>query len=57
MLYKLYNVTMTAIRKRKMGGWVSRLWVEHIRRRATKAGRDVRININGAVNGVRSIHV
>ena len=28
-VWYLYNATMTAIRKRKMGGWVSQLGVEH----------------------------
>jgi hypothetical protein len=46
-----------AIRASSFSSAVSRLGEKHIRRRATKAGRDVRISINGAVNGVTSTHV
>lgn len=46
-----------AMRASRFSSAVSRLGEKHIKRRATKAGRDVRISINSAVNGVTSTHV
>jgi len=50
-------VTMIAIHKRRMGSWVSQLWTKYIEGSRADGDCDVRININGAVNGANSIHV
>jgi hypothetical protein len=53
----LYNVTMIARRKRKTASWVSRLWVGGMEGAGRVRCWDVRIIINGVVNGANSIHV